>query len=120
MLNSVKEILIVDDEVDFRLLLAEVLVEQGYRVTTAHNGHEALRHLELSGKSPDLITIDVNMPLTDGIELQEKISKMNPCIPLVMISGSLPKHLSLITGVCAYLLKPLNKMELLLLLKKII
>ena len=115
-----KEILIVDDEVNFRLLLAEVLVEQGYRVTTAHNGQEALRLLELSNRSPDLITIDVNMPVTDGIELQERISKINPRIPLVMISGSLPKHLSLVTGVCAHLLKPLNKMELLLLLKKLI
>jgi two-component system nitrogen regulation response regulator NtrX len=118
MLSSGKEILIVDDEVNFRLLLAEILVEQGYRVTTAHNGKEALRHLELSGKSPDLITIDVNMPETDGIALQEQISKINPGIPLVMISGSLPKHLSLITGICAYLLKPLNKMELLRVLKK--
>lgn len=119
MNEAKKEILIVDDEVNFRLLLAEIFVEQGFKVTTAHNGQEALRHIHKNQKYPDLITIDVNMPVTDGLELQREIHKMNPLIPLIMISGSKPKHLSLFNGICAYLLKPLNKIELSLLLKKI-
>ncbi len=115
-----KEILIVDDEISFRLLLAEIFVEQGYRVTTAHNGQEALKHMQRANKLPDLITIDVNMPVTDGIELQQQISKMNANIPMIMISGSMPKTRNLLKGVCAYLLKPLNKIELSFVLKRIL
>jgi len=113
MNESKKEILIIDDEVDFRLLLAEVFVEQGYKVLTARNGEEAMDLLRNSTTFPDLITVDVNMPVTDGMKFREEVLKMNPQAPIVMISGFLPPQPSKLTGVRAYLTKPLNKIELL-------
>ncbi len=108
-----KEILIIDDEVDFRLLLAEVFVEQGYFVSTARNGEEAIRHIKNTGKIPDLITVDVSMPVQDGYKFREEILKIYPHAPLIMISGSLPEATHDLNGVRAYLTKPLNKIELL-------
>jgi CheY-like chemotaxis protein len=110
-MEAKKEVLIIDDEVDFRLMLAEIFVEQGYKVTTAKNGEEALELIGQAKTFPDLITIDVNMPVQDGLKFREEILKINPQAPLIMISGFLPKatHMS---GVRAYLSKPLNKVEL--------
>lgn len=112
MSEAKKEILIIDDEVDFRLLLAEVFVEQGYKVTTAKNGAEALEHIKHSERFPDLITVDVNMPVQDGMKFREEVLKINPEAPLIMISGFMPSQKKL-NGVRAYLTKPLDKQELL-------
>ena len=111
-MEAKKEILIIDDEVDFRLILAEVFVEQGYKVTTARNGEDALEHILNSEKFPDLITIDVNMPVKDGLKFREEILKLNPNAALIMISGFLPQA-SHQPGVRAILSKPLDKIELL-------
>lgn len=111
MSETKKEILIIDDEVDFRLLLAEVFVEQGYKVTTAKNGVEALEHIRHAARFPDLITVDVNMPVQDGMKFREEVLKINPDAPLIMISGFMPNQKKL-NGVRAYLTKPLDKQEL--------
>lgn len=113
MNDAKKEILIVDDEVDFRLLLAEVFVEQGYRVTTARNGEEALELIREAKSFPDLITVDVNMPVQDGLKFREEVLKLNPQAPIIMISGFLPTQKNKLSGVRAYLSKPLDKLELL-------
>lgn len=110
-MEAKKEILIIDDEVDFRLILAEIFVEQGYKVITAKNGEEALELIRHSAKFPDLITVDVNMPIQDGMKFREEILKINPEAPLIMISGYLPESANM-NGVRAYLSKPLNKLEL--------
>lgn len=107
-----KEILIIDDEVDFRLLLAEVFVEQGYKVITAKNGQEALQYLEKNNTFPDLITVDVNMPVKDGMKFREEVLKLNPKAPIIMISGFMPP-VDKLSGIRAYLTKPLDKLELL-------
>lgn len=112
MSETKKEILIIDDEVDFRLLLAEVFVEQGYKVTTAKNGIEALKHIRESANFPDLITLDIDMPIQDGMKFREEILKINPDAPLIMISGFIPRQKKL-KGIRAYLTKPLDKQELL-------
>lgn len=111
MIEAKKEILIIDDEVDFRLILAEIFVEQGYKVVTAKNGEEALELIRHSKKFPDLITVDVNMPVQDGMKFREEILKLNPNAPLIMISGFMPKSKKM-NGVRAYLTKPLDKLEL--------
>lgn len=107
-----KEILIIDDEVDFRLDVAEMLVEQGYKVTTASNGQEALRHLREATRKPDLITVDMKMPVKDGYEVQREIKELYPHIPLILISGFLPSALKL-EGILAFFSKPLNKWQFL-------
>lgn len=112
-MKAQKEILIIDDEVDFRLTVAEILVEQGYKVITAKNGEEALRIIRGQNKTPDLITVDMNMPVKNGIEFQQEMKELVPEIPVIMISGLRPMHLDKLKGIRAFLCKPLDKFELL-------
>jgi chemosensory pili system protein ChpA (sensor histidine kinase/response regulator) len=113
-MENKKEILIVDDEVDFRLSLAELLVEQGYKVSTAKDGMEAIQHLIGASKLPDLITVDMRMPIQDGISFKEELQRLQlHQIPLIVISGFLPDQLDSLNGIKAMLSKPFNKFELL-------
>jgi two-component system, NtrC family, nitrogen regulation response regulator NtrX len=109
MLKEIKEILIVDDETDFRLLLAELLVDEGYRVTTARNGEEALNLLMKTSTLPHLITIDINMPVKDGLTLKKEIRAIYPEIPVVFISGNIPIESEASDNSTPYLYKPLDR-----------
>ena len=66
-----KKILIVDDEADIREAIAEVLVGAGYYVTQADNGESGL-NMAL-GQHPDLILLDVTMPIMSGQEMLTKL-----------------------------------------------
>lgn len=113
-MDNKKEILIIDDEVDFRLSLAELLVEQGYKVATAKDGLEAIQHLIGATKLPDLITIDINMPQQDGLTFKEELQRLQfHQIPVIIISGFLPDQKNSLNGIKAMLSKPFNKFELL-------
>ena len=60
-----KKILVVEDEESLRLLYEEELKAEGYEVLTAGNGREAIQQLE-TGK-PDLVLLDIVMPVMDGM-----------------------------------------------------
>jgi CheY-like chemotaxis protein len=64
-------ILIVDDLEDHRELLSQVLVDLGYSVTSAGNGQAALESIE-EGR-PDLVLLDLWMPVMDGAELLSRL-----------------------------------------------
>jgi two-component system alkaline phosphatase synthesis response regulator PhoP len=64
-------IFVVDDEEDIRELLRYNLVQDGHRVSTFENGSLCLKAIEL--EKPDLILLDVMMPLMDGIEVCEAV-----------------------------------------------
>ena len=63
-------ILIVDDDRDIRELLALYLRHQGYVVVTARNGYDALTWLQQCGELPELIVLDVMMPVMNGMEFR--------------------------------------------------
>lgn len=77
-----KHILVVDDERHICELYKMELEEEGYLVTLAHSGNEALRLVE--GTSPDLIVLDVQMPGMDGIETLEKLLGRDKGIPIIL------------------------------------
>ena len=77
-----KKILVVDDEEGLRLLYEEVLKEEGYEVLTARNGREAIQQLEM-GK-PDLIILDIVMPVMDGMEALGRIVGKDRKIPIII------------------------------------
>ncbi len=66
-----KKVLIVEDETDIREAIAEAVTDAGFSVTIATNGAEGLE-LALSEK-PDLILLDLKMPIMDGHEALEKL-----------------------------------------------
>ena len=77
-----KKILIVEDEEGLRLLYEEELKAEGYEVLTAQNGKEAIQKLE-EGK-PDLIVLDIVMPVMDGMEALGKIVGKKRKIPIIL------------------------------------
>ena len=78
-------ILVVDDEQDFRIILDQALENVGYTVMTAVDGEEAFQ-LFLKNQF-DLVITDVRMPKVNGIQLIQQIKDENPWIPIIAISG---------------------------------
>ena len=77
-----KRILLVEDEEGLRLLYEEELKAEGYEVILAKNGKEALRQLEVD--KPDLIILDIVMPVMDGMEALGQIMGRERKIPIVI------------------------------------
>jgi CheY-like chemotaxis protein len=77
-----KKILIVEDEEGLRLLYEEELEAEGYEVFTASNGKEAIQKLE--EKKPDLIILDIVMPVMDGLEALGQIVRKERKIPIIL------------------------------------
>lgn len=83
---SASEILVVDDEIDIRTLIEEILSEEGYRVQTAGDAGEA--RAQIAAQDPDLVLLDIWMPDTDGITLLKEWSdKEELHCPVVIMSG---------------------------------
>ncbi len=83
--RAMKEILVVDDEEDIRLLYKEELQEAGYRVSVAADGTEAL--LMVKQARPDLMTIDIKMPEMDGIELLRRVREIHRDLPIIICTA---------------------------------
>lgn len=82
-----RKILVVDDDLDIRLLLKAVLSEQGYDVTATGNGVEAFQDVLLH--PPDLVILDLMMPIMGGVDFAERLAKSDVARPAVLvISGS--------------------------------
>ncbi len=106
-------ILIVDDEKSQRDMLAGFLEKQGYSVTTAESGFEAIQLCE--NKYFEVALIDLKMPKMDGIELLQKLKEMNPEIQAIMITahGSVETAVEAMRlGAYHYVNKPINLDEL--------
>ena len=83
-------ILVVEDEVMIRILIADVLRDEGYHVIEAASGDEALSVLA-SDQHVDLIITDVRMPgEIDGVELTVRSKRAHPSRPVIIVSGHLP------------------------------
>jgi len=80
-----KKILVVDDEESIRFLYKEELEEEGFIVELAQNGKEALEKLPLF--KPDLITLDIKMPVMDGIETLKRIREVERQLPVILCSA---------------------------------
>ena len=80
-------VMIIDDEIHIRRLIAQVLELAGYQVTEAANGFEALHLLE--ERKPDVITCDIFMPGMTGFEVLEAIKSQPDTadIPVIMLTA---------------------------------
>ena len=80
-----KKILVVDDEESIRFLYKEELEEDGFQVDLAKNGSEALE--KLPDFKPDLITLDIKMPVMDGIEALKRIREVDRQLPVILCTA---------------------------------
>lgn len=79
------EVLIVEDDSDIRDAVASLLERKGFRVRTAEHGAEALDQLE--GPPPDVILLDLRMPVMDGAELVRRLRARGCVVPVVVMSA---------------------------------
>lgn len=105
------DILIVDDSLSVRRVLAALLTRQGWLPTQAKDGLEALDILRKAPRLPDLILLDVEMPRMDGFELTSILRSTSHFrhVPIVMLtsrSGDKHRTKAFSAGVSDYLVKP--------------
>ena len=109
-----RRVLIAEDEALIRLDLKEMLEEEGYDVVgEAGDGEEAVRLAE--ELKPDLVILDVKMPLLDGISAAERIvaTRVAPVVMLTAFSQRELVERAVDAGAMAYLVKPFSKSDLL-------
>lgn len=110
---SSAKILVVDDEPQVRRVMRTTLTAEGYTISEARNGEEALQCFR--AQLPDIILLDVNMPGMDGLEACRQIRK-NSDVPIIMLtvrSTERDKVLALDAGADDYVVKPFGMQELL-------
>jgi len=114
-------ILIVDDEAGVRELLGDALRIAGYQTATAQDGMSALTAIR--NQKPDLLIVDINMPLMDGFELIERLRSLGDNTPALMLSARADRidvTRGLTLGADDYVTKPFGLEELLLRVKAIL
>lgn len=105
-----KNILIIDDDIHIGNMLEKILIKEGYIVSRAYSGTEAL--LVLSGSKPDLVLLDLMLPGLDGRDVLPHIKG----IPVIVVSAKVDidnKVNLLLEGAVDYVTKPFNTKELL-------
>jgi two-component system, NtrC family, nitrogen regulation response regulator NtrX len=110
------EILIIDDNVDIRNIINDLIIEAGYKTRLAANYNQALN--EIDKKLPDVAIIDVKLDKgdNDGLELLSHIKKKNKDIPVIIITGHANIEMAvtaLKAGAFEFIEKPFNRERLL-------
>jgi DNA-binding response OmpR family regulator len=105
-------VLVIDDDPDIRLLVAELLQRAGLKVEQAPDGRTGLRAFHQS--PADLIVLDVSMPELDGWETLERIRDLSD-VPVIMLTArgaELERVRGLQAGADDYMVKPFGRQEL--------
>lgn len=112
MAEEKKHILCIEDDRETAELLAEDLVERGYTVSLAFDGHEGLA--ALLSQRPDLVLCDINMPGMSGFEVLEKLTAIAPRfhdMPFIFLTALLDRDTELkgrTLGADDYVTKPID------------
>jgi len=113
-------ILAVDDSPIIRKLIEKALEPEGFMISEAKNGKEAV---ELYPKlKPDLITMDVTMPVMDGITAAKRIRRINPNQKIIMLSAMGDKDLiaeARACGITDFFSKPFKASEIITKIRQI-
>ena len=118
-----QRILVVDDDPVMHGVLQQYLTREGYRMTSAKSGSEALTLATL--EPPRLIILDINMKEMDGIEVLTRLketeaTKAIPVIIATVNADHLTKLQSQCTGAAAFLTKPFKPAQLLAEIKRLL
>lgn len=110
--NAMYRIVVAEDETLIRMDLVEMLTESGYQVVAqATNGQEAITLV--TEHKPDLIILDVKMPILDGISAAEQLINICPVLMLTAFSQKELVERARDSGVMAYVVKPFTINDLL-------
>ena len=114
-------ILVVDDDKNTRMFLSAVLSKNGYNVSVACNGEEALEVMDR--EHIDLVVLDIMMPKMDGYEFTSVVREARNNLPILMVSAKqLPadKHKGFLVGTDDYITKPIDDEEMLYRIKALL
>jgi DNA-binding response OmpR family regulator len=106
---GVARVLVVDDEPDIRETLTDLLAADGYEVSTAIDGADALSRVV--EQRPDLVLLDVDMPRLRGVEALVAIRALSPTTQVIMMSGKADLEeakRALAAGAFDYVTKPFD------------
>lgn len=110
-------ILVAEDNADLRDLLQELLEDEGYTVTTAADGREAMAQIERANQMIDLVVTDVQMPGLGGNQLLAAVRESRGETPVIVITafGSVEQAVEMVkAGAYQYLTKPVSNRDLLM------
>jgi len=79
--------MVVEDEVEIRSIVCDVLEDEGYNVSGASNGAEALALLDK--RKPDLILLDLQMPVMSGWTFLKEMQKTDTFVPVIIVSAKM-------------------------------
>lgn len=100
--------LLVDDDVSVLAALSGVLRGEGYDVIQASDGHEAIRIFQAVG-GVDIVVLDLRMPVKSGWDTFERLTSINPLLPIVVITAKPDQYpIAAAAGVAALMEKPLD------------
>ncbi len=110
-MNRKKQILVIEDEQDYRNIVMQLLEKEGFAVLCAENGADGLRFA--AKNLPDLIILDIGLPDISGIEVCAKLKadKLTSKIPIMLFT--IRSELDLVSqglsnGAVGYVLKPFD------------
>ena len=116
-----KKILVTDDAAFMRSILKNILIPEQFSVIEASNGQEAVNRYR--DDQPDLVFMDITMPVMDGITATRTIKEANPGARIVMCSALGQKETlleAIRAGAEGYVLKPFKPESVLATVKKIL
>jgi two-component system alkaline phosphatase synthesis response regulator PhoP len=108
-----KKILIIEDDPGIQMSITDEFESQGYIVTAANDGEKGLEMVD--ERKPDLIILDVMLPVLDGYEICKKLRKEGNNTPIIMLTvkdTEIDKVLGLELGADDYITKPFSLREL--------
>jgi len=111
-------VLLVEDEKNQRILLKRLLEKEGYGISEAENGYDAIDCF--STQDFDLVLLDQRLPDIQGVEVLQRIKDINPIIPVIIITAFANIHdavNAMKQGAFHYLTKPVDSDELFLVMK---
>jgi CheY-like chemotaxis protein len=107
-----KNILIADDDLSVRESLSKVLKDVGYQVAEAADGAEAVEQFKAG--QIDLLLLDIGLPIRDGWDVFDSITRQAPAFPIIIITGKNNQYdIAVAAGVGALMEKPLDVAQLL-------
>lgn len=115
-----KLVLVADDDSHFQRLVSYWIEKWGYQVLQAKNGEECL---ELLSQKPDVVLLDVMMPILEGLDALKEIKKRNEHLPVIMLTadGTIEKAVDAMKiGAYDYVLKPVSEEKLKILVQNAI
>jgi len=112
MAEHIPRVLVVDDEEEIRKILSRILEKEGFKVTTAPDGQQAMEIICFD--TPDAVLLDVRMPGLSGMDVLKKIKAIDDNLPVVLVTAYADTHQAVEAmkeGAYDYLAKPFDNDE---------